>query len=215
MMNIRSLLITAIAVMLSMSIHETAHGLVSYWLGDKTAKMSGRLSLNPLKHIDWVGLLCLLFFGFGWAKPVPIDPRYYKDPKAGIIWTSFAGPVSNFLLSFVCIFVYVLLVYLAPAFTVSTVGSVLVSILTTTAAISAGFGIFNLIPIPPLDGAKIFWAFLPDRTYYNMMAQSQWTTLLFILLIATGILNQPLGMMRQTMLDWMLQASVSIVGLFA
>ncbi len=212
--DLKTALALLIAVMLSMSIHEMAHGLVSYWFGDPTAKIRGRLSLNPFAHIDWAGLVCLLFFGFGWAKPVPIDPSYYKDQKAGIIWTSFAGPVANFLLSFVCLFIYMLLSVFASSFAQSGFGSLIIEILNDTAVISAGFGIFNLIPIPPLDGAKIFWAFLPDRDYYRMMAGSHWTTLIFIFLIASGVLNQPLGMMRQTLLNWMLQACAAIIGLF-
>ena len=103
-LSISELLMMIIAVILSMSVHELAHGLVSYWLGDPSAKYAGRLSLNPLRHIDWLGMFCLLAFGFGWARPVPIDSRYYKDPKSRIIWTSFAGPLANFLLGFVCVF---------------------------------------------------------------------------------------------------------------
>ena len=106
MFNLSNIIYLVIAVVLSMSIHETAHGLVSYWMGDPTAKMEGRLSLNPFKHVDWIGLVCLLVCGFGWAKPVPVDARYYKDAKTGIIWTSFAGPIANFLLSFICIFLF-------------------------------------------------------------------------------------------------------------
>lgn len=213
-MDLLSILVTVIAVVLSMSVHEMAHGLVSAWLGDPTAKIRGRLSLNPLAHIDWTGLLCLMLFGFGWAKPVPIDPSYYKDQKTGIIWTSFAGPVANFLLAFVFLLIYTLLSVFAPAFVNSGFGAFIAAVLMNTAVISIGFGIFNLIPIPPLDGAKIFWSFLPDREYYRMMAGSQWTTLLFILLIATGVLSRPLVMMRQTMLGWMLQACIGLIGLF-
>lgn len=213
-MDLQSILVTVIAVVLAMSVHEMAHGLVSWMLGDPTAKLRGRLSLNPFAHIDWTGLLCLLLFGFGWAKPVPIDPSYYKDEKTGIIWTSFAGPVANFLLSFVCLLIYTLLSVFAGSFSMSAAGSFIISVLMNTAVISTGFGIFNLIPIPPLDGAKIFWAFLPDRDYYRIMRGSQWTTLIFIFLIASGILNGPLGQMRQTLLSWMLQACVSLVSLF-
>ena len=106
MFNLSNIIYLVIAVVLSMSIHETAHGLVSYWMGDPTAKMEGRLSLNPFKHVDWIGLVCLLVCGFGWAKPVPVDARYYKDAKTGIIWTSFAGLIANFLLSFICVFLF-------------------------------------------------------------------------------------------------------------
>ena len=103
MLSIQSICIRVIAVILAMGIHESAHGLVSYWFGDPTAKEEGRLTLNPLAHVDWAGLLCLLVFRFGWAKPVPVDPRYYKDPKTGMIWTAFAGPIANFSLALVSI----------------------------------------------------------------------------------------------------------------
>ena len=115
MFNLSNIIYLVIAVVLSMSIHETAHGLVSYWMGDPTAKIEGRLSLNPFKHVDWIGLVCLLVCGFGWAKPVPVDARYYKDAKTGIIWTSFAGPIANFLLSFICVFLFYALYKFAEA----------------------------------------------------------------------------------------------------
>lgn len=154
-----------------------------------------------------------MLFGFGWAKPVPIDPSYYKDQKTGIIWTSLQVQSLTFfwLLSFADLYPVVIF---APAFVSSGFGVFIAAVLMNTAVISIGFGIFNLIPIPPLDGAKIFWSFLPDREYYRMMAGSQWTTLLFILLIATGVLSRPLVMMRQTMLGWMLQACIGLIGLF-
>lgn len=213
-MDISSILASLIAVILAMSIHEMAHGLVSWWLGDPTAKMRGRLSLNPFRHIDWIGLLCLFFFGFGWAKPVPIDSRYYKDEKAGIIWTSFAGPAANFLLSFLCLLIYTLLIRFAyGAWLTTWFGHFILSVLYTTAVISAGFGIFNLIPIPPLDGAKIFWAFLPDKDYYRLMRGNQWLNLVLLLLIASGLLSGPLITMRSTLLQWMQNACLWIVGL--
>lgn len=149
MFNLSNIIYLVIAVVLSMSIHEMAHGLVSYWMGDPTAKMEGRLSLNPFKHVDWIGLVCLLVCGFGWAKPVPVDVRYYKDAKTGIIWTSFAGPIANFLLSFICVFLFYALYKFAPYFMMSSVGYLISNTLTYTGLISTGFGIFNLIPVPP------------------------------------------------------------------
>ena len=185
-----------------MSIHEVAHGLVSYWMGDPTAKLEGRLSLNPFKHIDWAGLVCLLFFGFGWAKPVPIDSRYYKDAKTGIIWTSFAGPVANFLLSFICVFLFYALYKFAPQFIFTAAGNFISSVLSYTGLISTGFGIFNLIPIPPLDGSKVVFSFLPDDKYYKFIEGAPWMNFLFIALIFTGVLNSPLGMLRAQMISF-------------
>ncbi len=213
-MNIRMIIIQIIAVILAMSVHEMAHALTASWMGDDTAKSRGRVSLNPLAHIDWVGLLCLLLFGFGWAKPVPIDPWRYKDPKAGSVWTAFAGPVANFILSFVCILVFEILVYFTGSFVSTGVGSFLISTLSTTAVLSAGFGIFNLIPVPPLDGAKVFWAFLPDRDYFRLNNPPAWVNLLFMVVIFSGILSSPLSIMRSTLIGWMESGALQIVRLF-
>nr|WP_199519856.1 site-2 protease family protein [Eubacterium sp. AF22-8LB] len=195
-----------------MSIHEVAHGLVSYWMGDPTAKLEGRLSLNPFKHIDWAGLVCLLFFGFGWAKPVPIDSRYYKDAKTGIIWTSFAGPVANFLLSFICVFLFYALYKFAPQFIFTAAGNFISSVLSYTGLISTGFGIFNLIPIPPLDGSKVVFSFLPDDKYYKFIEGAPWMNFLFIALIFTGVLNSPLGMLRTQMISFFEMVAKMILG---
>ena len=212
MFSISNIIYLAIGVILSMSIHEVAHGLVSYWMGDPTAKMEGRLSLNPFKHVDWAGLVCLLFFGFGWAKPVPIDSRYYKDAKTGIIWTSFAGPVANFLLSFICVFLYYALYKFAPQFMFTSTGDFLSSVFSYTGLISTGFGIFNLIPIPPLDGSKVVFSFLPDDKYYKFIEGAPWMNFLFIALIFTGILNMPLGMLRAQMIQFFEMIAKMILG---
>lgn len=213
--DLRTLPIRIIAVALAMSIHEMAHGLVSYWMGDPTAKMEGRLSLNPFKHIDWMGVLCLMFFGFGWAKPVPIDSRYYKDAKTGIIWTSFAGPLSNFVLSFVCIFLYVALVKFVPNFAVgNAVGVFIMETLQFTALISIGFGIFNLIPIPPLDGSKVLFSFLPDEQYYKVVEGSQLFYFIFIAVLFSGILDMPLAMLRSSLFEMFLNVSMMLLGVY-
>lgn len=212
MFSISDIIYLAIGVILSMSIHEVAHGLVSYWMGDPTAKLEGRLSLNPFKHIDWAGLVCLLFFGFGWAKPVPIDSRYYKDAKTGIIWTSFAGPVANFLLSFICVFLFYALYKFAPQFIFTAAGNFISSVLSYTGLISTGFGIFNLIPIPPLDGSKVVFSFLPDDKYYKFIEGAPWMNFLFIALIFTGVLNSPLGMLRAQMISFFEMVTKMILG---
>ncbi len=212
MFSISNIIYLAIGVILSMSIHEVAHGLVSYWMGDPTAKLEGRLSLNPFKHIDWAGLVCLLFFGFGWAKPVPIDSRYYKDAKTGIIWTSFAGPVANFLLSFICVFLFYALYKFAPQFIFTAAGNFISSVLSYTGLISTGFGIFNLIPIPPLDGSKVVFSFLPDDKYYKFIEGAPWMNFLFIALIFTGVLNSPLGMLRAQMISFFEMIAKMILG---
>lgn len=200
--DLRSMAIRIIAVTIAFSLHEAAHAFASYLLGDSTARRMGRLTLNPLAHIDPVGLFCLILFGFGWGKPVMIDPRNYKDAKTGMIWSAFAGPLMNFVLSFVCIFVYVLLFRISFTFCVSTIGSILTDILSQTAVISAGLGIFNCIPIPPLDGSKILLSFLPDDQYFRSIESSPMIGLVFILIIWSGILNQPLGNLQMTMINF-------------
>ena len=211
--SLKSLFVLVVAVALSMTIHEVAHGLMSYWLGDPTAKVQGRLSLNPLHHIDWAGMFCLLLFGFGWAKPVPIDSRYYKDTKGGIIWTSFAGPMANFLLSFICILIYCGLIRFASSFMVGAFGNIVGDILVSTSSLSAGFGIFNLLPIPPLDGAKVFWSFLPDHLYYKYMNGAWWMNIVFFVLIFSGLLSGPISALRGTLLDFFLHICLMIFGI--
>lgn len=203
-MSIESILIRVIAVILAMGIHESAHGLVSYWFGDPTAKEEGRLTLNPFAHIDWAGLLCLLFFRFGWAKPVPVDPRYYKDPKTGMIWTAFAGPIANFLLAFVAIFIYY------GCVKAGVESSFILSLLGSIAILSIGFGIFNLLPIPPLDGSKILFVFLPLDKYLRFTQGSNVMMIVFILLIASGILDGPLMTMVSNTIDIFSSVAISI-----
>ncbi|MCF0106503.1 MAG: site-2 protease family protein [Holdemanella sp.] len=185
-----------IAVILSMSVHEFAHALVSYLMGDPTAKQRGRLTLNPFAHIDWTGILCLTFLGFGWGKPVPIDSGYYKDRKLGIVWTSFAGPLANFILTFVVLLIGFLMFRFIPGFTNTTVGIIIDNVIIRTAYMSAGLGVFNLLPVPPLDGSKIFLAFLPDETYYRVIQGNQYIYFIFIALLMTGFISAPLVFLR-------------------
>lgn len=207
------ILVTVIAVVSAMSIHEMAHALVSYWLGDPTAKSQGRLSLNPFRHIDWLGVLCLLLFHFGWAKPVPVDASYYKDRKTGIIWTSFAGPVANFLLAFLCVLIYMGLIRWVPSFAISDAGSFLLVVLATSAGMNIGFGLFNLIPVPPLDGSKVLFSFLPDDQYYRFIEGSPFFMLILIVLIYLGILSGPLSMLQSNIMEFFVNVSSMMVGI--
>lgn len=212
-MSLTNLAILVISVCLAMSVHELAHGLVSYWLGDPTAKLDGRLSLNPFKHIDWAGLFCLVVFGFGWAKPVNIDSRYYRDQKTGIIWTSFAGPVANFLLSFLCVFIWFFIIRFGAGFAVTGIGQFAMACLQRTAMLSIGFGIFNLLPIPPLDGSKILFSFLPEDKYYRFVEGSPILSIVFILLLLSGFLSSPLGQLQFAVIDFFQNICLSIFGL--
>ena len=173
------------AVLLCLTVHETCHGLVAYALGDPTAKSMHRLSLNPLHHIDWFGLLMMFAAGFGWAKPVPVDPRYFKKPKEGMALTALAGPVSNFLLAFLLIFISKM-IYLYAPYTVA-LDAIFTFCLYTAAPLSIGLGLFNLIPIPPLDGSKVVAVLLPDRAYGTLMRYERYGMLLLLALSFLGI----------------------------
>lgn len=150
------------AILLCLTVHEASHGLAAYALGDTTAKSMNRLSLNPLHHIDPIGLLMMFVLGFGWAKPVPVNMGSFRNPRSGMALCAFAGPASNFILAFVSILLCRIL-YMMPF------AGVFVEFLLMTAIFSIGLGIFNMIPIPPLDGSKVVFSFLPEKTYYTLM----------------------------------------------
>lgn len=172
------------AVLLCLTVHETSHGLAAYALGDSTAKRQHRLSLNPLHHIDWFGLAAMMLCGFGWAKPVPVDPRYFKKPKQGMALTALAGPVSNFILAFLLLLGGRLVLYHAP-YTEFWQGAL--QFLLTTAMLSVGLGVFNLIPLPPLDGSKVAAVLLPDRIYDQLMRYESLGMVLLAVLVWLGI----------------------------
>ena len=174
-----------VAVFLCLTIHETCHGLAALVLGDPTAKARHRLSLNPLRHIDWLGLAMMLTLGFGWAKPVPVNPNYFKHPKQGMAITALAGPVSNFLLALVLLLI-ARGVYLRALVT-GQLSETWFSFLLNTASLSVGLGLFNLVPIPPLDGSKVLAVLLPDRAYSWLMRYERFGMLLLLAVISVGI----------------------------
>ena len=173
------------AVLLCLTVHETCHGLAAYALGDPTAKSMHRLSLNPLHHIDWFGLAMMFVAGFGWAKPVPVDPRYFKKPKQGMAVTALAGPVSNFLLAVLLILISKAIYLYAPYTAVWD--AVFTFCLYTAAPLSIGLGLFNLLPIPPLDGSKVFGVLLPDEAYSKLMRYERYGILLLLALSLLGV----------------------------
>lgn len=188
------------ASLLCITFHETCHGLVAYWLGDRTAKNAGRLTLNPIKHVDIGGLLMMALFRFGWAKPVPVDMRNFRHPKQGMALTALAGPVSNVLLAYVA----VVLESVSWCFVVtaqSRVAEVLDWFFYYVAIISAGLAVFNLFPIPPLDGSKVVFSLLPDELYLKLMRYERFGMLLLTVLLLTGVLDTPLVFLRNGLLD--------------
>lgn len=169
-----------LGVLVCLTVHETCHGLAALALGDPTAKRMHRLSFNPLHHIDWLGLASMVICGFGWAKPVPVDMRYFKKPKTGMALTALAGPVSNLLLALLLMLGASLVASFAP---VNAVAVWLFSFLTGTAVLSIGLGLFNLVPIPPLDGSKVLFALLPERAYYTLMRYERYGMVVLLLIV--------------------------------
>ena len=216
---LETLLLVA-ASLLCITVHETCHGLAAWWQGDPTAKNAGRLSLNPLRHVDWLGLLMMALVRFGWAKPVPVDMRNFRRPKACMALTALAGPVSNVLLAWLALMGFHLLLlaqFLHPGSRLVAYGLIFVQYV---AIISAGLAVFNLLPVPPLDGSKVLFACLPSRAYGRLMRYERYGALLLMALLLLGILDRPLIVLRSWLLDalqvvsvWPLELAVRLMNL--
>ena len=185
------LLISIPGVLIAITFHEFAHGFAAYKLGDNTAKMEGRLSLNPLNHLDPVGTLMLLFAGFGWGKPVNVNPSNYTrriSMEKGEAIVSIAGPAMNIILAIIfTIIYYALYKFTGIGFLTSTVGEVIMVLIQSTIAINVGLGVFNLIPLPPLDGSKIIKPFLPYNVKQWFENNEQIFYIVFVVIWITGI----------------------------
>lgn len=186
------------AVLLCLTVHETCHGLAAYALGDPTARRAHRLSLNPLRHIDWFGLLMMFAAGFGWAKPVPVNPNYFKKPKQGMALTALAGPVSNFLLALLTLLAARIFCDVAAY---SETNQRILDYLLMVAVLSIGLGLFNLVPIPPLDGSKVLFAVLPDRAYDWLMRNERYGMLLLFALVFFDVGSNALSKTIQWVFD--------------
>ena len=182
-------------IFLVLPFHEWAHAWVASLLGDTNIKYRGRLSLNPMSHIDYMGALCLLLFGIGWAKPVPVDPSRFKNPKWGMALVSLAGPLANIVAGIAGTLVFFSLEYLAPQFVNTAVGNYIWAFLFYYITINCSLAVFNLLPIPPLDGSKILFAFLPDRVVYKIYEKEQIINVILIALLFLGVLDIPLSLL--------------------
>lgn len=184
--NLTDYIYIVVAALFAIILHEIAHGLVSTWLGDPTPKRQGRLSLNPLKHLDPIGTLCLIFFHVGWAKPVVVNPDYYKNKKRGMALVALAGPLMNFLLA---IFSIIIMAIFVKVNTYSNVLIIIYNFLLYFSVINLGLGLFNLIPIPPLDGSRILGAFLKDDTYEQYMKYERYGFIIIAIILALSSLR--------------------------
>lgn len=184
--NLTDYIYIVVAALFAIILHEIAHGLVSTWLGDPTPKRQGRLSLNPLKHLDPIGTLCLIFFHVGWAKPVVVNPDYYKNKKRGVALVALAGPLMNFLLA---IFSIIIMAIFVKVNAYSNVLIIIYNFLLYFSVINLGLGLFNLIPIPPLDGSRILGAFLKDDTYEQYMKYERYGFIIIAILLALSSLR--------------------------
>ena len=185
-----ALLVSIPGVLIAITFHEFAHGYAAYKLGDNTAKNEGRLSLNPLDHLDPIGTLLLLFAGFGWGKPVHVNPSNYTrkmSMEKGEAIVSVAGPLTNIVLAFVFALIYGALIKFAGTFLLSTVGNIIQLLLGAAISINIGLGVFNLIPLPPLDGSKIIMPFLPYKAKSWFVNNEQIFYIIFVLLWVTGL----------------------------
>lgn len=184
-----SFLYTLPALLFCLSVHEFAHAYTAYKLGDRTQKAMGRLTLNPFSHIDIAGFICIALFGFGWGKPVMIDDRNFKNKAAGNALTAFAGPFSNIIMAI--LFTIILKILLITGVILPTmnsvVGSIILSMLILTIQFNVVFAIFNLIPIPPFDGSRILYFFLPAKGREYMYKIEQYSFVIVLVILVTGI----------------------------
>ena len=185
-----SLLSSVIPSLICITLHELSHGMVAYALGDDTAKRAGRLTLNPLKHLDPIGLLMMLTVHFGYAKPVPVNMYRFQNPKRGMAITALAGPACNVLITVVFLFLYgALYVPLQGA----SWGRYVLEMLQLTAYISMGYAVFNMLPVPPLDGSKVLFSVLEEEHYRALMRYERYGGILLMALVWSGILGRPLS----------------------
>ncbi|MDE6763754.1 MAG: site-2 protease family protein [Oscillospiraceae bacterium] len=195
----------SIVLLTAFPVHECAHALSAYWLGDDTAKNQGRISLNPMRHLDMFGTIFMLLAGFGWAKPVPINPNNFKNRKVGMAVSSLAGPLSNLILSYISIILCKTLTYYSGG---NSYLDALADVFWYSTILNVGLAVFNLLPVPPLDGSRIFNLVLPEKIYFKIMKYENVVFGILFLAIWMRFLDKPLLFLQQKAFNLMNQLSL-------
>lgn len=202
---------SVVPALICITLHELGHGFAAYLMGDDTAKRMGRLSLNPLKHLDPMGMLMMVIFHFGWAKPVPINMYRFKNPKRGMAISALAGPAVNIFIAALFLFIYgFTLVPLSR----SSAGQYIHDMIQITASISVGLAVFNLLPVPPLDGSKILFSLISDENYDKLMRYERYGSIIMFALVAAGILDKPLNTLIRNVFNFLLPVGQAGLDIF-
>lgn len=222
-LSLKNILMMTPILILVLPVHEFAHGWVAYKMGDPTAKYAGRLTLNPFKHLDLLGVVMMYAVGFGWAKPVPVNPTYFKNRRKGMLLVSLAGPLSNLILGFICMLICGLIqklvsikVIVIASENMANIMESLIMFLLTLVLVNINIAVFNLLPVPPLDGSRLLSVLIPEESYYRFARYEQYIGLAFLALVIfvpNSIFAKVINFFAQPIFDSMLNITWMIFGL--